>query len=414
MTSFLAIVRLELLRRLRDPVASIVWLAIPFLLIGILVLVFGGRGDQAVPRIVTLVVDHDGGLAGRALSGALASPGLARILDARSVDPDEAAARMKTGDVSLVVEIPEGFTRAFLDGQAVTLSVRRNPAQSILPAVGEDVVRFLARDAELLRAVLAPLLTGIADRDPETPPTLREVQEISARFYDLLSNEQAGRLLRLDRFPVERRLPPSRGRSEVVGWFAPGFVALALLFIASGQSQEIQEDLLAGRLTRALSFPRPLRFTLAAKGLATVLTVWTTATVLEILLAAVLGWRPAPLPAVVLHTLAVAVAFSGLAMLLRGLTRNPEAGGAASSGIMVGLGFLGGCFVPVVMLPDVIRETARWIPTGWAVDGFIALQGSAWAGPMRSVGLYGTLSVLFGVVCFLGGARLLERRMQQP
>ncbi len=411
MTAFLTVVRLELVRRLREPVALLVWLAIPFALIGILVVVFGGHGEAGIPRIPVLVVDHDGGIAGRLLAGALASPALAEILDSRTVTPEEAERRMASGEASLVIEIPEGVSRSLADGEPVTLHVRRNPAETVLPAVAEDVVRILARDGELLRALIRPLLAGTGDGGDGTFPSAGDFQRVAERLHALLSDERTSHLLSLDSLAVKRKVPAGRSRSEIVGWFAPGFVALSLLFLASGQSQEIQEDLLAGRLRRALSWPRPAAFTVAAKGCAIVLSVWATATLLELLLAAVLGWRPGPAVPVALHTLATAAAFSGLALLLRSMTRNPEAGGAAASGILVGLGFLGGCFIPTPLLPAFIRETARWIPTGWAVDGFIALQGSAWAGDVGSPAAHSAALAACGVACFFVAARLLARRV---
>jgi len=409
MARFGTLLGLELRRRLRDPVSLIAWLAIPLLMVTLMVVVFGGNGESSLPRIRVLAVNHDTGFLSKALLSALDSPKLAEYMDVTVLDWKEATRRMDRGDASLTIVIPENFTKGFLDNQPLTIRAYRNPEQSILPGIGEEILSFMADTGGLLRAAALPLIEEIIDFDSSTRPSLAQVTGLSTRIYKVLDDPAAKKLLTLDGLKITARHPEEKkvSRSEIVGWFAPGFVALALLFLCNGQSQEIQEDLIEGRLSRAWTFPSRPMMSLSAKATALTVSAAISAGLLIIALVGILGWRPGNAAILLVHTLAVAASFSGLSLLLRSLTRNPEAGGAAASGVMVGLGFLGGCFIPAVFLPPFLRSVALYIPTGWAVQGYLILQGSAWAGPLGSIGWRIAALALTGALSFLLAGRLM-------
>ncbi len=403
---------LELRRRLRDPLAALTWIAIPFVLVTLLVLVFG-RGSSPLPQVKVLVVDRDGSPLSGFLVSALENPRLAEYFSVRAVDESEAARLMAKGRASLLLVVPERFGEDFLEGRPVRLEAFRNPSETMMPRIAEELVRFLARGGETLRAVLLPLIDLDGFRaDPARGEA--EVQAVAARIFRLARRPEFRNLLGAAALPVEEHHPrgSERSRSQVVGWFAPGFVVLALLFLAAGQSQELQEDVLAGRLQRALSFPSSPSVPVVARAAALTLSTALAGAMLAALLALLLGWRPGALLPLGLHMAASAAAFSGLALLLRSLTRNPEAGGAATSGVMVGLGFLGGCFVPSVFLPPVLRAAASWVPPGWAVQGFLLLQGSSWAGVPGGLAPRTAALAAFALLTTFLAARTLERRIR--
>ncbi len=412
MGRFPALVGLELRRRLRDPVSMIVWLAIPFLMVALMAAVFGRKGDHTMPRVTMVVVDHDQGIVAKLLSSAFESGKLATLLDVKSTNEPEAQRIMDQGKASVMVVIPKGFSRGFLDNQPVTIRVYRNPQESILPVIGEDVIRFLATAGAEFRAAFVPLTEGLIDLRGQEKPTLDQVTAFSTRIYRVFHDPRASNVLDMDRMQVTDRHPGTKkaSHSEVIGWFAPGIVAMALLFLCTGQSQEIQEDLTSGRLARAWTFASHPGLALAAKGTALFLTASATGALLVLALDGALGWHAGPAALLLLHLVAVAAAFSGLALLLRSLTKNPEAGGAAATGVMVGLGFLGGCFMPAIFLPPALRSVANVIPTGWAVQGFLILERASWAGKLGSIWPRIGGLLVTAVVCFsLAGWRMRRK-----
>ena len=377
------LLRLELRRRLRDPLALLTWTAIPLLMVGLLTLVFGPKGT-GLPRARLLVVDQDRTFLSQTLVSALSNPRLEALLEVELTEPEPARRAMDRGRASALLEIPAGFAADLLANRPVRLELLRNPAETILPELAEEVLAFLADGGTALRAVLVAM-TG-DERLFAEQPSLEQVTALSASVYTLLDAEATRRLLDPKGLAVTHRHPPARAasRSAVVGWFAPGFLIMALLFLAEGQSSDVQEDAAAGRLLRAFSFPTPPTVVLGAKALSLVVLGLVNGVLLAAAFAAALGWRPA-LPAAVAATLlAAAAALVGLALLLRGLTRTLAAGNAATGSVMIGLGFLGGCFMPIQLLPDTFQTVARFLPTGWAVEALRAAQsgdepaGIAW------------------------------------
>ncbi len=407
---------LELRRRVRDPLAFLTWMAVPFFLVLLLVVVFGPR-SAGLPRITVLVVNEDGGALSGFLGSALDSPQLAEFFDARVVEMEEARRLMERGKASALIVIPEGFAKAYLHNEPVTLRVWTNPQETLLPKIAVEAVTFLAESGGLLRAVLHPVAGDLFDGDLETRPSLETVLEATRRIYGILDRPETRKILDLEAIPVVDHHPEgdtAPTRSEVVGWFAPGMVALALLFLCNGQSQDLQEDLLQGRLARAWSFASHPWVSLGAKAAALVLSATGSGLVLVAALALTLGWEPGRPVLVVVQTAATAAAFTGLALMLRSLTRSAEVGGAAASGVMVGLGFLGGCFMPTVFLPPFLQRVADLIPTGWAVQGYLILQGSTWAGPMGSLPLRILLLAVTAAITFAVASWNMGRKAVTP
>ena len=410
------LVLLEMRRRWRDPLSLITWMAIPFFMVMLMVLVFG-PGGGGLPRITVLLVDQDGEILSDFLGSALDSPRMAEFFEVRPVEMDEARRLMDLGRASALVVIPEGFSRDYLGNRPVTLKVWANPQETLLPKIAVEAVTFLADAGELLRAVLEPVASGLFDLDPATRPSLVEVLAVTRASYELLDRPETQRVLDFESTPVMLHHPGEdspQTRAEVVGWFAPGMVALALLFLCNGQSQELQEDLIQGRLMRAWSFPSHPWVALGAKAGALVLSAGLSGLFLVTALSLALGWQPGRPWLVALHTLATAAAFTGLALALRSLTRSAEVGGAAASGVMVGLGFLGGCFVPTVFLPSFLQHLADFIPTGWAVQGYLVLQGTTWAGSLDSLWSRILLLLATAVLSFALAAWNMGRKEVSP
>ncbi|MCP4902955.1 MAG: ABC transporter permease [bacterium] len=411
MARLAVLLRLELIRRLRDPVSLLSWFAIPFVLVILMIAAFGPSGG-GIPKVKLLIVDHDDSFVSGLLSSALGAPQMGEVLEAETVDSEEGQRLMQAGKTSLMVEVPEGFGKDYLNNEEVTLTVHRNPQEDILPAIGEDVIRVLADGGAMLRGVLAPLLDE-ASVSFDTEPDLAQVTDLSTRIYKLLDDPAATNLVDFRKLKVERQSPGEEEQittGQIVGWFAPGMVAMALLFMCNGQSQEIQEDLNEGRLARAWSYPTAPTLTVMVKAVALILSSALTALLLVAAFVVFLGWQPGNVAILLVHLFATAAAFTGIALFLRSLTRNPEAGGAAASGVMVGMGFLGGCFMPVVFLPSFLRTFADYIPTGWAVQGLHVLQGADWAQAGDGVAWRTVALLVTALVTSMVASRLMLRK----
>src|SRR6185369_17837496 len=95
-----AAARKDLVRRLRDPFAFLLWLGIPVVLGGLMALLNSGGGK---PRGRLFVADRDGTFVSRSIASAFAQKPLAEFFDVETVVEDEGRARMAKGEASALV-----------------------------------------------------------------------------------------------------------------------------------------------------------------------------------------------------------------------------------------------------------------------------------------------------------------------
>jgi ABC-2 type transport system permease protein len=173
--------------------------------------------------------------------------------------------------------------------------------------------------------------------------------------------------------------------AEPIDFLAPGILALAVrstamvgLGIATGFERQY------GVLKRLGATPLGRPALLAAKT-AAVLAVEILQTVVLVVVALGLGWRPSgSVVAVAAAMLLATVGFAGLGLLMAGRLRG-EAVLAAANGLYLVLLLLGGMVIPVAKLPGALRALSRALPAAALSDVLhaattaAAIPGRAWA-----------------------------------
>ena len=164
----------------------------------------------------------------------------------------------------------------------------------------------------------------------------------------------------------------SYGPGRRIDFIAPGILALAVLSTAfTSQAIGTGFERRYGVLKRLGATPLSRRGLIAAKTL-TVLIVEVLQSVLIVVVALILGWRPvggvAAFAAAVLLMVAATAAFSGLALLLAGTLRAEATLAAANLLYLVMLG-IGGVLFPLTKFPAAARPVLRLLPAGALSDG---------------------------------------------
>ncbi len=170
MNFLFASVRKDLSRWMQDRAAMLLWFGIPFLIGGLITsMMDSGSGS---PTGTLLIADEDGSFISGAIVGAFSQEQLGDLIIVEQVSVEEGSLRINEGEASGFLTIPEGFQDAFLNETPVTLTLKTNPAQTILPGIILMAVLFasnsLATDnwaerdkGTLRRLVSAPAaLTG--------------------------------------------------------------------------------------------------------------------------------------------------------------------------------------------------------------------------------------------------------------
>jgi ABC-type multidrug transport system permease subunit len=132
----------DLRRAWRNPVPWLVNLIVPLAMTALLGLVFGGGSENnALGRIRFAVVDEDKSALGDILRGAANQNKAGEHLEPVFMERDAALKLVNANKISAVLIIETNFTRNYLTGrEPVNLELIKNPAESIHPAVLEELL----------------------------------------------------------------------------------------------------------------------------------------------------------------------------------------------------------------------------------------------------------------------------------
>ena len=132
----------DLRRAWRNPLPWVINLIVPLAMTALIGLVFGGKSDGgALSRIRFAVVDEDKSVLSDVLRGAANQREGGKYLEPVFLEREDALRQLNDSKLSAVLIIPEHFMRNYLTArEAVSLELIKNPAESIHPAVLEELL----------------------------------------------------------------------------------------------------------------------------------------------------------------------------------------------------------------------------------------------------------------------------------
>ena len=407
MRFLLSAARKDLLRIRNDWPALLLWIGIPLMVGGLLVLVFGA---DASPQAKLLVADSDGTLVGRLLTGGFQQGPLADLVVVEAVEPAAGRERMEDGDASGLLVIPEGFGEAVLNGEPAALELVTNPSQTVLPEILEETLDIELEAAEVLRRVFDDPIERIVSDAERTGvagdvgfPADTSVAAIATAFGR--SGEEAGAWLLPPAIELET-VSDEDQEFDFAGAFFPGMLILAVLFMASGLSIDLWSEKRQGTLERALAAPRSAGWLLAGKWLAGSAAL---AVVSAIGLAAgrwLFGIEVENLPLALLWLMLVGLALLALFTVVQVLARSERAANVLVNAITLPLAMLGGSFFPFEAMPEWMASLGRLTPNGWALLRLRAVMD----GTPEAVLLAASMAAAAGLALGLGW--IVSRRLR--
>ncbi len=414
MGPLLIMVRKDLLRRRRSPLAYLVALSFPLLFSLLLALAFG-RGE-ATPRVHLLVENRDEGVLGQLLLNAFQSEQLSTYFEVEIVG-EEGRARMEAGDASALLVIPAEFSEHYLAGEQTALQLVRNPAQNILPYAAEEAGTVLTEMLSSASRVLRePLQEFSRLLDEESQPTELQVVGLSASVYQAIRQAEGYLIPPVIKMEVTTGAPAagtqqrSRGFASVFLWVLPGISVFALFQIGDLAMRDLIEEGTAGTLRRQLAGPVSTRTVVLAKAMyAGVLTSGS------LVILAVLGWSVSPegasLPGFLVLSAALVVAVAGLASIVYGIAGSQNRGSTLGTLLYLGMAMIGGSFFQLESLPASLRRFSPLSLFYWGNTGYRTLLRDG-GGVVDILPQAGVL-VGVGTILLLSGAMLLHRKVQR-
>ena len=363
MRYLLATARKDLMRIRGDWPALLLWIGIPLMVGGLMVLVFG---NGATPQARLLVADSDQSLVGRLLTGGFQQGALADLIQVEPVELEEGRRRMEDGDASGLLVIPEGFGSAVLDGEPAALELVTNPSQTVLPGILEETLDIELEAAEVLRRIFdEPIGRIAADTDREGFPSDTAVASIATAFNRM--GEEASEWLLPPAIDLETVAQTEGQEFDFGRAFFPGMLILAVLFMATGLSIDVWREKRQGTLKRALIAPRGAGTWVAGKWLAGGCAL---ALVAAIGLAAgrwLFGIEVANLLLAFGWLALVGIALLAVFTVIQVLAKTERAANVLVNAITLPLAMLGGSFFPFETMPDWMVALGKLTPNGWAL-----------------------------------------------
>ncbi|HTE04926.1 MAG TPA: ABC transporter permease [Planctomycetota bacterium] len=344
--------RKDLLLYSRDRTALALGFLLPIALVTIFGFVMGhmGGGGDALPAIDVAVVDEDGSAASAALVAALRG---SEMLDARFPKPgkdgapghwtrEDALGFVRNGDRPAALVIPAGYGAG-----AARLEVLADP--------GRGMEKRLL-DVALLRALFQAGGSGSA------------LPDMDAMLQQMLP------VTRTDVAPEGR----DRQMSFQISHAVSGMTVMMLLFSLVGFSRSLLEERAQGTLRRLLAAPIDPRALLLSKlassmiiGMALIAVLFTFAT-FAFHLDVLSRWDT-----LLVASVATALACTAFALAIAGWAATDKQADGVSTLLILVMAPLGGCWIPLMVLPPVVRMVAQFTLPYWSLTTFL---GSFWYG----------------------------------
>jgi len=381
----LSTLRKDLNRWRQDLGAIVLWLSVP-LIIGTLITSMMG-GGAAKPTGILLIADQDDSLVSGLVISAYSQGELGELISVEKVTVEAGTERIDAGEASGFLIIPQGFGNAFLESEAVTLVLKTNPAQTILPGIIRDVTEILLDAGFYLHEFFAPeieILRGMMD-DNESPDDL-QVAAISVAINQKM--ETAGPHLFPPAIEIEVVEPPP---TEAATYpfallFVPGIILMALMFAANGLAHDFWKEREQGTLRRLVFAPGRMAEFLLGKALAAgivILVICGAALLLGFLYHGVsLSRMPSALAWLGIAGMSLFAWFGFLQML----ANTQRAANMITMMFLFPLLMAGGSFFPLAALPDWIAAIGRKTPNGFIADRLTMeiIADAAWAIDLQS------------------------------
>ncbi|MDH3375031.1 MAG: ABC transporter permease [Gammaproteobacteria bacterium] len=353
----------DLSRWRQDLLQTAIWLAIPLTIGGLITMLMSGDGAQ--PHGVLLVADQDESFLSELIAGAYSAGDLGELISVEKTTVEEGTTRVNAGEASGLLIIPEGFGDAFLDAEAITLTLRTNPSQTILPGIITDVTEIVLDAGFYAQALFGDDIDSIQKLVGESSDAAvaaiavaiqNKIEIVAPRLFPPVINVAI----------VEP--PPSEPRPSFALLYLPGIVLMAVMFSSNGLASDFWVERDRGTLRRLVFSPGQLGSFVIGKALA-------AAVVIAIIggLTLVLGFLYHGVSWTKFPSSLVWIALSGVALFawfaaLQMLFSNQNTASVISSLLLFPLLMAGGSFFPLAVMPGWIAAIGRLSPNGFVAD----------------------------------------------
>jgi len=371
------IIRNDIRRRLKAPMATILFMIIPLAMTAVIGMIFdpGAGGETTLPPIKLLLVDQDKGLAAKFLIGAFDQKEVKDMFQVTLVDAATGEKLMKKGKASAMLVIPAHFSDDLADQKPTALEVVKNPSEEFLPGVAEEFAGTMAVGFSAIAQVFADELKviqsasklelkdiTIAQMTPFLEMARVKIIALQSYLSPLLLQMKASTTVK----PGQTAQPKG---FNIFSYIMPGMLIMFLLFIVEAFMREIQNERADGKIRRMMFSPLSTRELITAR----LFSGWLMGVLVCSLAMAVgsllfgIDWGNLPLVfLLVVISCFWCAAFFGM---LNAFFKNKNQAGAFASPIILVFAAFGGSMLPLEQIPQGMRWLARFTVNNWFITG---------------------------------------------
>jgi ABC-type multidrug transport system permease subunit len=436
-------------RTLRNPWPWILNLALPLAITALVGFAFGPRSDDDSAnrvRIKVAIVDEDQSMLTAALRSTLTSEKALEHLDPLFLKRAEALRLLHENQISAIFSIPTNFASNYIRGASgLKLEVIKNPAQSFMPAIVEEVAavavtglnaisRNLNSEFPNLRATqtnaertdqIADAVKRIGDRLKNAGAYIKSplVSYEKIEIYQTPAALTASSNTSTDQpAPIPQNTEATSSQTstksasdqsvafDIFAFILPGMASAFLLFIADQSMRDFHREVRMKTLDRQRIAGSGAGCFITGKILVTALTVAIAAGILFSAGRFVfrVQWNHPGLLA--LACLGYSVFAAGLMSALAALNPSERRVEVLNSMLLFGIAFLGGSYIPADNFPRFMRNhITPLMPNYWLIETARSLQhsGDSYLGPLLVVAKLAAVGAVLGVAA----AFIIERRL---
>jgi ABC-2 type transport system permease protein len=369
------------------------FLILPLIFTLLLSGVFFGSGAN---KIVIVVVDEDN----TSLSHELVRLLQASEITAPSLMTRENAQRaFDKNDASAILIISSGMEASLKAGQAVKLDFNLDPTNNNGLAAQQEVQKAISQISRSLA------VASISTREAEQIKPFADASQRQA-YYDqsLVTAQQEfdSAPTRISITQPENTLKTQNQKEAQAAQASAGELVIWVFIPLLGTSELLAYERVWGTLRRLVTTPtRKPTFLLGmitgqfSYGLAQMLML----VVIGVVLLKV-PWGQNPLALLVL-LISFGLAAVAMGTMLGTFTRTPSQANGLSIALGMVMGLLGGCMLPLEMFPPAVANSAKILPTTWAMMGMTQL--TVYNAGLIEILPYAAVLLGFSLVFFLVG-----------
>jgi len=409
MGRIVTIARKDLLLLWRDRFGLFWILGFPIVYAIFFGLIFSGIGGGGAGQVPIALVDLDQSDRSREFAEVFTGSDSVAVVRRSEGDAwtiEAAASVVRSGDAAAYVVIPEGYGDSkfsMFDPDAPSFEVGIDPGRAVEKAYLQGVLMETA--GVMMQRTLSAIVNDPASVQPDVQALLGEIQadeEIPADQKSLLTTflgslqgvlggvdlsqspmaqggagESGGVSFQPITLDIREVMREGVGPPSSFAITFPQAIAWGIIGCATGFAVSLVQERTRGTMLRLRMAPQSSFHVLAGKGLACFVSCVGVTLLLVLLGRVALGVTIVSVPALVVATLTVAFAFTGIMMFISTLGRTEQGVAGAGWAMMMPFAMVGGAMIPLLFMPSWLQRVGSVSPVKWAI---VSMEQAIWRG----------------------------------